>query len=71
MKIRALIITNQHGFIKNKSTITNLSLYIQNLVETMSNGLATRAFNTDFCSAFHVVNHYFYRTLTLMASMVH
>lgn len=50
------IIDEQHGFLKNRSTITNLSIYIEHLVESLSNKKCVDSVYTDFCRAFDMVN---------------
>lgn len=50
------IIPEQHGFMKNKSTLTNLSEYIEYLIHHMSDDETVLSLYTDFKVAFDSVN---------------
>ncbi|KAG7305644.1 hypothetical protein JYU34_009744 [Plutella xylostella] len=52
-----IININQHGFLKNKSTNTNLACYISDLQEYIDQGLQVDAIYTDISKAFDRVNH--------------
>ncbi|XP_045446860.1 uncharacterized protein LOC123655066 [Melitaea cinxia] len=43
---------HQHGFISGRSTVTNLFLYVTNLIENIDNKLQVDAIYTDFSKAF-------------------
>lgn len=47
----------QHGFIKNRSTITNLSIFTSTIITNMEKGYQTDAIYTDFSKAFDRVSH--------------
>lgn len=51
------IIGEQHGFVKNRSTSTNLLLYTQYLFEAMDNRTQVDTIYTDFKKAFDKVDH--------------
>lgn len=48
---------SQHGFIRKKSTNTNLIEYCTTLIRNMSDGFQTDVLYTDFSKAFDKVNH--------------
>lgn len=50
------VVTQQHGFMPKKSTITNLSIYHDFLVEHLNRGLAIDSIYTDLSRAFDTVN---------------
>lgn len=47
----------QHGFLRNRSTITNLSIFTSSIFANMENGVQTDAIYTDFSKAFDRVCH--------------
>lgn len=47
---------NQHGFVKNKSTLTNLSQYVEYISSNLDAGYEVHAIYTDFSKAFDSVN---------------
>ena len=47
----------QHGFIPNKSCISNLAVYLCSAWEAMQEGYQTDTIYTDFSAAFQSVNH--------------
>lgn len=47
---------SQHGFMKNKSTTTNMSLYVNAIARNLDEGSETHAIYTDFSKAFDSVN---------------
>ena len=47
----------QHGFLKGKSTTTNLLVFVAHVIEGFSNGLSTDTIYTDSKKAFDYVNH--------------
>lgn len=55
--IQKHIINEQHGFMKMRSTCTNLVLFASDLVETVDRGSQVDAVYTDFSKAFDKVNH--------------
>ena len=48
---------NQHGFVKGRSTETNLTVYLHFLLNSMENGYQIDAIYTDFSKAFDRVHH--------------
>ncbi|CAK1603716.1 unnamed protein product [Parnassius mnemosyne] len=52
-----LLIPEQHGFVKHRSTISNLILYTNFLFDNMDNRIQTDTVYTDFCKAFDKVDH--------------
>lgn len=54
--LHKFIIPNQHGFMNNRSTITNLSVYTEDLIDSINKSCAVDAVYTDFSRAFDVVN---------------
>lgn len=48
---------NQHGFIKNKSTNTNLIEYVSRVSSALDEGFEIHTIYTDFCKAFDTVDH--------------
>ncbi|KAJ8716725.1 hypothetical protein PYW07_003352 [Mythimna separata] len=55
--LRHNIIPEQHGFVKNKSTVTNLMIFTEHLFSDMDAGSQTDAVYTDFKKAFDRVDH--------------
>lgn len=51
------IISQQHGFLKKRSTITNLVSFEQYILKGFYDGLQTDAVYTEFSKAFDKVNH--------------
>lgn len=51
------IINNQHGFIKGRSTVTNLLVYQSDLLEFLVVGCQVDTLYTDFYKAFDRVDH--------------
>lgn len=51
------IFENQHGFIKGKSTSTNLLEYTSHIINQMENGFQIDSVYTDFSKAFDKVSH--------------
>ena len=49
----------QHGFVPNKSCISNLAVYLCSAWDAMQDGLQTDTIYTDFSAAFQRVNHRF------------
>lgn len=52
-----IIIPQQHGFVKLRSTTTNLLSFSSFLFDSFDNGLQVDAVYTDFCKAFDKVDH--------------
>lgn len=52
-----VISTKQHGFIKGRSTATNLYLYTDYILNAMNRGLDVHSLYTDFSKAFDTVDH--------------
>ena len=52
-----LIVDNQHGFMKSKSCVTNLTSYSDFITKTFDNKSQTHSIYTDFRRAFDVVPH--------------
>lgn len=55
--IRHLIIPEQHGFVKRRSTTTNLMTFVNYLFENMDRRVQVDAVYTDFQKAFDKVDH--------------
>lgn len=53
----SIIIEQQHGFRRGRSTITNLCVYTQYLTAALESGMQVDAVYTDFSKAFDKVNH--------------
>lgn len=47
----------QHGFLKGRSTVTNLVLLNDSITQNMESGLQTDAIYTDYSKAFDRVDH--------------
>lgn len=56
-RVKHLIVRQQHGFLKNKSTISNLAEYVNFLSSNISNGGQIDAIYTDFSKAFDKIDH--------------
>lgn len=56
-KCKNVIIPQQHGFCTGKSTVTNLLVYEQALLNALKNGHQVDSVYTDFSKAFDKVNH--------------
>lgn len=48
---------NQHGFVKGKSTMTNLSTYTNFIANCLDDGTEVHSIYTDFSKAFDTVDH--------------
>lgn len=57
MHFSHLISTNQHGFFKKRSTVTNLLAYTDKLQQCLEEGGQVDVIYTDFSKAFDKVNH--------------
>lgn len=57
IRLRHFIDLNQHGFMKKRSTTTNLSDYASYLLKNLENGFQIDAAYTDFSKAFDKVDH--------------
>lgn len=55
--LHPIIIPEQHGFVKKRSTLTNLVTYSTFLFECMDNRKQVDSVYTDFCKAFDKVDH--------------
>src|SRR5699024_8675661 len=55
--IRNYIHDSQHGFVQNKSTVTNLCQFVQYVSNALHNKLQIDIVYTDLSKAFDVVNH--------------
>lgn len=53
----SLLIPNQHGFVKHKSTITNLVESTSTFINNMEAGFQTDVIYTDFSKAFDILPH--------------
>lgn len=51
------IIPQQHGFVKSRSTVTNLFCFTQDLAESIDNGMQTDVVFMDFSRAFDRMDH--------------
>lgn len=56
-QFKANIAPEQHGFLKARSTTTNLTSFVEDLVEVMDAGNSVDAIYTDFSKAFDTVSH--------------
>ena len=56
-KLEGILTDYQHGFVRGRSTVTNLLTYEQFLIRNMENGNQIDAINMDFSKAFDRVNH--------------
>lgn len=56
-QVKHLLSHKQHGFVKNKSTITNLAEYVNYIATYMPKGGQIDAIYTDLAKAFDKVNH--------------
>lgn len=54
---RSLICNNQHGFVKNRSTVTNLLLFTNFVISEVAKGNQVDTVYTDFSKAFDRVDH--------------
>ena len=52
-----LVMKNQHGFVQNKSIVTNLINYSHYIAESLNEGNQVDSINLDFAKAFDSVNH--------------
>lgn len=55
--LQGVLIAEQHGFVMNRSTVTNLLLYTNYLFESMDRGIQVDSVYTDFRKAFDRVDH--------------
>lgn len=55
--VNKILIPEQHGFVKRKSTVTNLMIFTGHLFENMDKRIQTDAVYTDFQKAFDRVDH--------------
>jgi Reverse transcriptase (RNA-dependent DNA polymerase) len=55
--LRQLISVNQHGFVKNRSTVSNLLEYSSFILNAMESGCQVDSVYTDFSKAFDKVRH--------------
>lgn len=57
-ELNNIIVDNQHGFRRNKSTITNLLQFQTFLSDALSNGSNVDVIYTNFTKAFDKINHH-------------
>lgn len=57
LSCRQIISPSQHGFVKGRSTTTNLLEFVSEIIMKMQNGFQTDAVYIDFSKAFDRVNH--------------
>ncbi|MGZ7310529.1 reverse transcriptase domain-containing protein, partial [Streptococcus pyogenes] len=55
--VKQFICPNQHGFVKSRSTVTNLSLFVNFCYNSFSNKSQVHTIYTDFSKAFDRVSH--------------
>ena len=55
--VSSALCPEQHGFVPNKSCVSNLAVYLCSAWEAMQEGYQTDTIYTDFSSAFQSVNH--------------
>lgn len=67
---KPLISENQHGFVKGRSTVTNLLVYKNYLCKSFAAGGQVDSIYTDFTKAFDKVNHRLLRN-TLVSYGIH
>ena len=56
-QILSIISPYQHGFLKGKSTCTNLLEFVNKTIHGFVNSMQTDTIYTDFSKAFDTVNH--------------
>lgn len=56
-QVDSLIIESQHGFVRGKSVLTNLSIYSDFVLNNFEKGLQVDVVYTDFAKAFDKVDH--------------
>lgn len=56
--MKSRFISNQHGFLRYKSTMSNLAIYINDISECMDKNIQVDSIYTDFSKAFDMVDHY-------------
>lgn len=56
-ELHEIILPEQHGFVKKRSTVTNLVLFTNFLFQSMDHRIQVDAVYTDFCKAFDKVDH--------------
>lgn len=56
-KFQSIITSDQHGFYRKRSTITNLLCYVNDIIDVMKGGFEVHAVYTDFSKAFDKVVH--------------
>ncbi|XP_017467428.1 PREDICTED: uncharacterized protein LOC108359872 [Rhagoletis zephyria] len=54
---KSLVSPNQHGFVLNRSTVTNLGVFSEYCIAAISNGFQVDCIYTDLAKAFHRVSH--------------
>jgi hypothetical protein len=55
--LQRLISENQHGYVKGRSTVSNLFEYTSFILKSMEDGLQVDSIHTDFSKAFDKVRH--------------
>ena len=56
-RLMVLVVENQHGFVKNRSIVTNLINYSHYIAQSLNDGNQVDAIYLDFAKAFDSVNH--------------
>lgn len=55
--MKSVITHHQHGFVKNRSTMSNLATFVNNISNSMDNNYQVDCIYTDLAKAFDVVDH--------------
>ena len=55
--VSPVISAEQHGFMPQRSCVTNIAIYLRSAWEVISDGCRTDAIYTDYSAAFQSVNH--------------
>ena len=55
--VKSYMSESQHGFIKHRSTVTNLVTYTDFIAKCIDNKIQVDSVYTDFSKAFDSVNH--------------
>lgn len=57
-QVQSKISKNQHGFIKNRSTISNLTVFVDNISKSLDNNSQVNRIYTDLSNAFLRTSQY-------------
>ncbi|KAI5644821.1 reverse transcriptase (RNA-dependent DNA polymerase) domain-containing protein [Phthorimaea operculella] len=56
-EVKSVIIPQQHGFVRGRSTVSNLVLFNEHLTYSMDKGMQVDAIYTDYSKAFDRIDH--------------